>query len=144
MVFVDPAVTEEGLHDTVVVELLRLTISEKVPKEDGLCLSPAYLAVITATGEPAEVGVYFTEQVPLESLHVREESFPEPPLDQVTFPVGDDPVTVALQMVDCPTTGDELAQVTAMEFVAVMGSAGTTVIANVPLLPPADVASSVV
>jgi hypothetical protein len=142
MVFVDPTVTEDGLHDTAVLVLLGVGVSEKVPEEDGLCLSPAYLAVITTT--MVEVGVYLTEQVPLESLHAREESFPEPVWDQVTLPVGRDPVTDAEHVVVVPTTGDGLAQVTVTEFVAVMGSAGTTVILKVPLLPPAYVASSVV
>jgi hypothetical protein len=50
--------------------------------------------------------VYFTEQEPLESLHTSAESFPEPLADQVTFPVGENPVTVTVSLIAEPTTTD--------------------------------------
>lgn len=40
-----------------------------IPTEEGLCLSPPKVAVMFM-GEAADVGVYFTKQVLLESLQV--------------------------------------------------------------------------
>ena len=77
-------------------------------------------------GMVPDAGVYFTEQLPLESLQVDFENFPVPLLDQVTVPVGADPLIVALQVVDDPNSGDELMHATVTEL---------TVIAMLPLLP---------
>ena len=77
-------------------------------------------------GTVADVGVYFTAHAPWESLQVNLESFPAPLVDQVTVPVGDDPLTVALQVVDDPTAGDELVHAKVTEL---------TVMAKLPLLP---------
>lgn len=54
-----------------------------------------------------EDGVYLTLQEPyFESLQWCAENSPETLVDQVTLPSGvGEPVTVALQMVGCPTTG---------------------------------------
>jgi hypothetical protein len=62
--------------------------------------------VIRTTGGLTDVGVYFTEQEPLESLHASAENLPEPLLDQVTFPVGVNPATVTVSLVAEPTTTD--------------------------------------
>jgi hypothetical protein len=74
-----------------------------------------------------DFGVYFTEHASFESLHVRAENFPEPLLDHVTLPVGEEPITVAVHFVDVPTTEDELTQVTSVTEL--------TVRAKLPLLP---------
>jgi hypothetical protein len=41
IVFDEPAVAEEAVHDRVVLEVFRDTVSTKVPVETGLCLSRA-------------------------------------------------------------------------------------------------------
>jgi hypothetical protein len=40
MVFEDPALTEDSVHDRVTLEVLGVAVNVKVPVEDGLCLSP--------------------------------------------------------------------------------------------------------
>jgi hypothetical protein len=48
--------------------------------------------------------MYFTEQLPLESLHTSTENFPAPLVDQVTFPVGERPATATVSFTAEPTT----------------------------------------
>lgn len=67
------------------------------------------------TDELAEAGVYLTEHEPLESVQEALKSLPTPLLDHVTVPVGEDPMTAALQLVDEPTTTEEGLQLTATE-----------------------------
>jgi len=52
----------------------------------------------------AACGVYLTEQAPRERVHEDMEKVPVPLVPQYTVPVGDEPVTVALQCVFEPTT----------------------------------------
>ena len=61
--------------------------------------------------ELAETGVYFTKHAPRKSLHDPAENLPGVLPDQVILPVGDEPLTVALQMMAEPTTTDERVQV---------------------------------
>jgi len=70
--------------------------------------------VIRTNGGLADVGVYFTEQEPLESLHASAENFPEPLADHMTSPVGENPVTATVSLTAEPTTTDctELDKVT--------------------------------
>lgn len=69
------------------------------------------------TGELPDVGLYFTEQEPLESLHDRRENFPEPLLDHVTLPFGEEPATVALHLTGEPTTTGDGEHDTVVEVV---------------------------
>jgi|SRR5208337_1266063 len=69
------------------------------------------------TGEPPDVGSYFTEQEPSESLHDRRENFPEPLLDHVTLPLGEEPATVALHLTGEPTTTGDGGHDTVVEVV---------------------------
>jgi hypothetical protein len=55
------------------------------------------------TGELAVVGVYLTEQTPLESRQEALEKTPGPLLDHEMVPDGARPLTVALQVVAEPT-----------------------------------------
>src|SRR5208337_346291 len=103
MTFVEPKTADVGLQETVVFEVFTATDSVNAPEDGKLFVFPPYLAV-TVTGELAEAEVYVTEQVPLERLHETPENFPEPLLDSVTLPVGEEPVTVALHLTGEPTT----------------------------------------
>ena len=52
------------------------------------------------TGVAAVDGVYETEHDPEESVHETPENLPLPVLDHETAPVGEDPITAAVQIVD--------------------------------------------
>ena len=59
-----------------------------------------------------DVGVYETEHAPEERLQEEGENVPAPLLDHVTVPVGEEPVTVAMHVVDEPTITDDGEQLT--------------------------------
>jgi hypothetical protein len=105
---------EEELDEVVVVIAL-LTSRENVPELAVLLESPPYDPLIV-TGESEEDGVYFTEHDPDEREHVVEENSPCPDVDQDTVPVGDVPVTVAVQVVALPESTGEGAQTTEVEL----------------------------
>lgn len=62
------------------------------------------------TVEPAEVGLYFTEQDPFLRLHAGAENFPEPLPENATLPVGEEPATVTLHLACEPTTTEDREQ----------------------------------
>jgi len=74
-------------------------------------------------GEPVVVdGVNVTEQAPPESVQVVEEKAPAPEDDQVTVPVGEEPVTVAVHVDAVPIATEAGRQDTAVVVeVAVAG-----------------------
>jgi len=61
-----------------------------------------------------DVGVYDTEHAPEERLQEEGKNVPAPLVHHVTIPVGEGPVTVAMQVVDDPTTMCDEEQVTAV------------------------------
>lgn len=77
------------------------------------------------TGEVADDGRNQTEQEPMKSQHVLE-SFPTPPSDQVTFPLGKLPVTVAVHRTLWNITAEDDSQVTVVVVLA-----GATVVVEV-------------
>lgn len=67
-------------------------------------------------GEPAVVdGVKVTEHAPPERVHDPEENAPAPVEDQEMLPVGEEPVTVAVQVEATPTATEPGRQETAVE-----------------------------
>jgi hypothetical protein len=66
-------------------------------------------------GEPeVEEGVKVIEQLPEESVHFEELKVPDPVDDHVIVPVGEEPVTVAVQVEGEPTltvSGEQLTDV---------------------------------
>ena len=80
------------------------TVREKVPELAAFAESPPY-APFTVT-EPSAAPVAVTEQLPEERLQVEDENVadPEPAVWlHVTVPVGEEPVTVAVQVLGEPT-----------------------------------------
>jgi hypothetical protein len=67
---------------------------------------------VIVTGEVAAEGAYETEHVPEDSVQREGENVPAPLLAQVTVPVGDVPVTVAVHCADEPRATSDGAQVT--------------------------------
>jgi hypothetical protein len=121
-----------GLQETEVLVLSfppLAVASAKVPELPWLPLSPTYEAVIVAP-PPAE-GVYVTAHAPSERLQSLEEKSPVPELNQVTVPVGELPVTVAVQVLGAPTATGEGAQLT----VVVVAERPVTVRESSPVLP---------
>lgn len=82
------------------------------------------------TGEVPDNGWNHTEQEPMKSQHVLLESFATPPSDQVTFPLGKLPVTVAVHRTPWNIKAEDDSQVTVVVVLA-----GATVV--VELVPSA-------
>lgn len=83
-----------------------------MPKLGALFTSPPYDAVLVIS-DP-EVGVNWTEHDPEEREHGLGENVPDPPVCHETLPVGEKPVSVAMHVVDAPTTtveGEQLTEV---------------------------------
>src|SRR5208337_5148222 len=80
------------------------------------------------TGEVSDNGRNHTEQEPMKSRHVLLESFATPPSDQVTFPLGKLPVTVAVHRTAWNITAEDDSQVT----VVVVLTGATVVVELVP------------
>lgn len=97
------------IDDVIVIDVVvtAATVSEKTPELGSLFASPEYVAVIV-TGEVAVGGVYSTAHDPPERSHVIAGENSATLLDaQVMLPVGDAPMTVAVQTVAAPgETGD--------------------------------------
>jgi hypothetical protein len=108
-------VVEEAVLAVVVVDVAEeavlvvddwVTVTENVPEPPLLLGSPPYEAVIVI-GVVAAEGVYETEHAPEDSVQREGENPPAPLLVQVTVPVRDMPVTVAVHSADEPmATGD--------------------------------------
>jgi hypothetical protein len=101
----DPTTTDDGVHETFVVEAIMVTSREKIPQE------PALQADMLAL--PAEVAVYFTLHEPFDCVHVDGENLPVLFVDQLNtaFVEAEEAGTSTVQKVLLPTTIDAGAQV---------------------------------
>jgi len=79
-----------------------VTGRENVPMDDGLRLSPEYVAM--SCKRPPVAGVYLTEHADLTSLQSEPQNLPEPLLVHEIVPVGEEPLTDAQHMIVDPTT----------------------------------------
>jgi hypothetical protein len=94
----EPAMVELDVQAREVFEPAIPTISPKFPEDGLLFASPPYMALIV-TGEVGSLGVYPTEHDPFAREQVPAVKLPEPPVDQLTLPVGEEPLTLALHVV---------------------------------------------
>jgi len=97
----DPRVTVEGVHFTETLDEAFVTGREKVPALPWLFESPLYTAVMVTVR--TELGVYETVQCPDASEQADDMNVPPLLLLNVTVPVGEFPVTSAVQAAGVPT-----------------------------------------